>query len=125
MTKTEIAKLWKEAHAAGHAAATGATVTPMVVSQHADVFNDASPVKKQWVVESGVCGFAGIAVKGNSAFGRWAKAQGKARSHYPSGLYISVSDYGQSLTRKEAYAHAFAGVLNGAGVSAYSESRMD
>jgi hypothetical protein len=36
-----------------------------------------------------------------------------------------VRDFNQSLQKKEAYAYAFAKVLNQAGINAHVESRMD
>ena len=38
---------------------------------------------------------------------------------------MSVSQYGQSLEKKEAFANAYAEVLSDAGVRAYVDSRMD
>ena len=53
-----------QAHAAGMAALHAAEPTPMVV-----VGAGAS-----YVVTDGVCGFAWVTCKGNTKFGRWAKA---------------------------------------------------
>lgn len=125
-TGTDFGALWAKAHAAGHAAATAVTPRAMVVSQHADMLDDSSPTVKSWYVSEGACGFAWVVFKGNTPFGRWAKKTGKAHSHYPSGLSYWVGDYGQSMARKEAYAHAFARALRDGGVAdAYSSSRMD
>jgi hypothetical protein len=38
---------------------------------------------------------------------------------------MSVREFGQSLTRKEAYADAFADVLKEVGMRVYVDSRMD
>ena len=77
------------------------------------------------IVDDGACGFAWIAFPGNTAFGRWAKKQGLARSHYPSGLCIWVSEFGQSVERKAAYSGAFAQVLRNAGIDCHAGSRLD
>ena len=45
--------------------------------------------------------------------------------HYYGGWYVSVREFGQSLTRKEAYAEAFAKVLSEVGMRCYVDSRMD
>jgi hypothetical protein len=77
------------------------------------------------IVDDGACGFAWIAFPGNTAFGRWAKKQGLARSHYPSGLCVWVSEFGQSVERKAAYSGAFAQVLRTAGIDCHAVSLLD
>ena len=118
-------KWWDEADAAGKAAVEGAQVVPMVVSQHANMMDDGSPVVKQWYVEDGCCGFAWVQIYGNCAFSRWGKKAGLLSKAYPSGVQYWVSAYNQSMQKKEAYARAFAKVLSGYGVRAYANSRMD
>lgn len=121
-----FAKIVKEADAAGKAAvASMAPIEPMIVAEHDNPLNDASAVKKAWVVPDGPCGFAWIHFAGNSAFGKWAKKAGIARSDYPKGLCVWVGAYNQSIAKKEVYAAAYAGVLNKHGIDAYSMSRMD
>lgn len=119
--------LVERAEAAGHAAAMGSTPTPMVVSEHENMFNDASPVKKAYYVPDGVCGFAWVNVRpGTSRLAKYLKETGKGRTDsYEGGVKVWVSAYGQSMTRKEAYAHAYAAVLSEAGFKAYAGSRMD
>lgn len=121
-----IVELFKKADAAGRTAATTVVPTPMTVVRHANVLDDASPVAQRWVVPDGVCGFAWVTIRpGTSAAARYAKAALGARKGYHGGMEIWVSDYSQSMTRKEAYARAFANVLTAAGVTAYAGSRMD
>jgi hypothetical protein len=103
---------WVEAHEAGMKAAAEVTPTPMVVRGYAPV-------------EGGVCGFAWVKFPGVGKFAAWAKRTGRARKGWPKGLTVWVSEFGQSMTRKEAYARAFAAVLREKGVEAYAESRMD
>lgn len=118
--------LYNSANQAGVAAAEKMVPQAMVVSQHSDVLNDASPVVKQWYVPDGVCGFAWVKVfPGNSPFANWLKKKQLAHKAYSGGVDIWVSAYGQSMQKKEAYAHAFASVLSAAGIKAYPGSRMD
>ena len=125
LTKTEIARIYREAVAAGKAAGNAATPTPMVVRQHASPLDDASPVTRAWHVPEGVCGFAWVTVGGNTQMGRYMRTVKGHGPGYPKGVAYRVGDHGQSLTRKEAHAYAFARVLNDAGITAYVESRMD
>lgn len=114
---TEFEALTAAAHAAGIKAGRECRPIPMVVCTAAGV-----PIE---CVDDGACGFAWIEFPGNTAFGRWAKKQGLARSHYPSGLCIWVSEFGQSIDRKESYAVAYARVLRDGGVKAFAGSRLD
>lgn len=123
--KVDFQAIYNEADTAGRAAAEQHTPTPMVVQQHVDPLDDCSPVQKSWTVPSGVCGFAWIKFKGNTAWARWAKKQDLASKAYPTGMMIWVSQYGQSLELKEKYARAFAEVLRQHGIQAYMGSRMD
>jgi hypothetical protein len=122
-------KLYNEAHTAGVRAAQNCTVTPMIVGTPKTFLGSeldySKPVE---VVADGVCGFAWVNIKpGNSAFANWLKKKGLARTDsYYGGVTIWVSDYNQSMTRKSAYAGAFARVLNENGYTrAYAMSRMD
>ena len=126
-TKTQWAALYKRAHEAGMKAGKEVVPTPMVVQQRANPFDDTSPVVKTYEpVMGGVCGFAWVVVTpGTSSFARWLTKTGKGSKHYYGGTSIWVGEFGQSMTRKEAYAQAFAKVLRDAGIDAYSGSRMD
>lgn len=110
-------QLWEAAHVAGHAAAEACRPVPMRIW--------AEGGGQVWNVPDGVCGFAEVRFPGNTAFGRAMKKAGIARPTGRGGLYVWVSDYGQSLARKEAYARAAAEVLVAGGVKAWAESRMD
>lgn len=103
-------------------AGTEALPAPMTVFE-----SDAqgNPSGRSWHVPEGACGFAWVAFKGNTAWGKWAKDQGIASPAYPKGLQLWVSEFNQSITRKEAYAFAYAQVLNDAGIEAYARSRLD
>lgn len=124
--KLDAATLFATAHNAGNAAVQSATVTPMIVTQCQNPLDDSSKPVRQYFVEDGVCGFASIIVKpANSSFARYLKLHHRAHKSYYGGVSLPVREFNQSLQKKEAYAYAFAQVLNQAGISAYVDSRMD
>ena len=111
-----FALLIEQAHAAGVAAAAACNVRAMVVSGGG----------QSWYVPDGVCGFAWITIHpGNCALAKYVKKYHGARAAYGGGMQIWVSAYNQSMQLKEAYATAYAGVLQAAGHKAYAGSRMD
>jgi hypothetical protein len=122
-------QIYSEAVAAGRAAVEKAQVAPMIVgSEKGFLSGEIDRSKPMYFVEGGPCGFAWVSVKpANSAFANWLKKQGLARpDSYEGGVKIWVSQYGQSLQRKEAYANAMAESLRNAGIArAYAGSRMD
>lgn len=126
-TKTDYARWWEEAVKAGLKAGGATTPIPMVVQQHSNMSDDASPVVKQWHVPDGVCGFAWVNIKpGNSAFANWLKEQRFAKKDsYYGGVTVWISEYNQSYTRKVAHAQAMAQVLTDHGVRTSSNSRLD
>lgn len=133
--KSDLDALFEQAEAAGEQAARECTPEPMHVVERANPLDDSSPIVKQYApVMGGVCGFAWVWVKGNSAIGRAAKKHyanadfaSDVRVHkgYPTGLNIWVSGFGQSMETKEAYARAYCHVLTENGHEAHVESRMD
>lgn len=123
--KMDCAELFAIADFAGTVAAKSCEVAAMVVTERANALDDSSAVKKAWICEGGVCGFAWVKVKGNCAMARWLKKYKGARKGYYGGTELWVRGYGQSMSRKEAYAEAFAEVLRANGVTAYAGSRMD
>jgi len=132
-----------EAEEAGTKAGTASKPIPMLVQQHKNMADDNSPVAKQWVVEGGVCGFAWVNVSlKNEASRKFISELKKAgladpkkdggmssapfqRDSYYKGYSYWVGFGGQSMTRKEAFAHAFAVVLQKYDIMAHSMSRMD
>jgi hypothetical protein len=115
-----VSELYTQAHNAGMAAAKASIPTPMVV-----VNGETREVVD--VVDDGVCGFAWINIKpARGAFVNYLKSiqVGDVDSYY-GGYTIWVSDFNQSMTRKEAYAKAFTKVLESWGITAYFASRMD
>jgi hypothetical protein len=111
--KATMRTLFSAAHAAGSKAAIEVVPEPMRIHGYAPI-------------SEGVCGFAWVTIRpGISPAARYAKATLGARKGYYGGMEIWVRGYGQSMTRKEAYAEAFAAVLREAGVMASAGSRLD
>lgn len=113
-----------EAHAAGAEAAEKCTPTP-VGWRSVDIFDKPLPGSKTEVSNDGLCGFAWVHIKGNTAFGRWAKKAREATAGYPSGLVIRPKLMTQSIERKEAYVKAAAEVLKRHGIDCHTSSRLD
>jgi len=64
--------------------------------------------KQTWVVPDGMCGFAWIQIwPGNCRFANWLRKMRLASNCYDGGVSIWVSEGGQSISKKEAYAEAF------------------
>lgn len=118
--KQDFEAIYTQAHGSGMAAALALTPHPMIVTTQF-----GSSPQKSWFVEDGACGFAWVDFPGNTPFGRWAKKNGKARSQYPKGLCVWVSEFNQSMQKKEAYARAFAQVLRSHSIDCHIGSRMD
>ena len=112
----EFQSIWDLAVSAGRQAGENAMPTPMVVSGYED-----QPVM------DGACGFAWVQVRpGTSAFAKWLKRMDYARKDsYLGGVSIWISDYNQSMARKEAHATAMAKVFRDHGFDANSMSRID
>ncbi len=120
-------RLFESAHEAGLKAGREVGVTPMVVGTPTELFgNEIDWDKSTYHVSDGVCGFAGVVIKpARGKFVSYLKKLGMGYKHYYGGWYVSVREFGQSMTRKEAYAEAFAKVLGEAGMRCYVDSRMD
>ena len=122
------ATVYADAHAKGIAAGNGANPTPMIVgTPTTPLGNDIDYSKDTHYVSDGVCGFAWVNIKpARGKFVKYLKDNhiGRKDSYY-GGYTVWVSDFGQSLARKESYARAFTKVLTDNGLTAYSMSRMD
>lgn len=118
MANSRFPEIVAKAHAAGMEAGKGSKPVPMIVT-------DTRSGHVYEPVMDGVCGFAWVSFAGNTEFGRWAKKSKIASKNYPKGLMVWVGEFNQSMTRKEAYAHAYANVLRAFGIEAYAQSRMD
>ena len=124
----------EKASQAGYAAVETARVVPMVVGQETSLFSGViDETKPTYFVEDGVCGFAWVSVKpenkGNTRLGkqerRALEAVGFRKNDYEKSYQLWISNFNQSMQKKEAYADAYAKVLRGHGIRAYSGSRMD
>ena len=117
----EFAALVEKAQAAGMAAGEAAKCTPMHL-----VGGAPGGEQKHYVVEDGPCGFAWITFfPGNCPLANYLKKRGIAKKAYGGGVSRWVSEFDQSITRKEAFASAYAKVFQEAGHKAYSGSRLD
>ena len=118
--------IYAQANDKGNAAVQMTTVQPMVVQQRENPLNDDSRLLREYFVSDGVCGFASVTVKpANSKFAKYLIANGLGRKGYGGGVCMSIRQFNQSLQKKEAYAYAFASVLNEHGIKAHVDSRMD
>lgn len=117
--------LWAQAMAAGETSCAAVVPRPMVLVEADCLTGVPKPGGQRFFESEGACGFAWIEFAGNKPFGRWAKAAGVARKHYPSGLAHSVRQGGQSVARKEAFAYAAAAVLKAGCVECHVGSRLD
>ena len=119
-------QIYAEARLAGITAGNAAKPIPMTVMACNPITHE--PIAVVDFVSEGVCGFAWISMKYNTPENRkfisWAKKQ-KLISKYSEGFWIWVHEYNQSMTRKEAYACAFAKVLQNHGIKCYASSRID
>lgn len=119
LTKNACEVLYDKAYQAGNAAANAAIPEPMIVQ-------DAQTGYVYAPIMDGVCGFAWVIVRpGNSRFARYLKEERGCRKGYRGGISYYVGGYGQSYTRKVAFAEAFAATLRDAGIDAYAEGRLD
>jgi len=121
-------EIYSEAHSAGLAAGHGCTPTPMVVGQPTTPLgNDIDYEKDTYYVADGVCGFAWVNIKpARGKFVKFLKDNNIGRKDcYYGGYTMWVSEFGQSMHRKENYARAFTSVLRENGLTAYNMSRLD
>lgn len=116
VTVAEVAEM---AHRAGMEAGNRVIPTPMVVV-------NANTEQVVDVVDDGLCGFAWVTIRpARGAFVNYLKAREWGSPGYNGGWEIWVSNFNQSMTRKEAYARAFASVLQNYGINATAGSRLD
>jgi len=119
----QFAAAFTKAVAAGLEAGKAAVPRVMVVQQ----IGAGNTVQQEWHEPEGLCGFAWVKVTpGNSPFANWLKRHDFASKAYGGGVDIWISDFNQSVTRKEAAASALAKVLQmELGIHAYASSRLD
>jgi sugar phosphate isomerase/epimerase len=77
--KVNYENIWAQAQDAGYKAVADlearAGIVPIIVGEPTTPFgSDIDYSKPTYIINDGVCGFAQIRFAGNTAFGRWAKA---------------------------------------------------
>lgn len=134
MNILELQTVCDIADKAGLEAVRALNVEPMIVYQSTSLFsNDVDRSKPIEYVEDGICGFAWVSVKpankGNTRLGKAERADlekmGFFKNDYEKNYQLWISQFNQSLQKKEAYARAFAKVLRQYGFDARVGSRMD
>ena len=124
----------EKAHAAGMKAVSKLNVIPMIVGSETHPFSGVMDMKKQtYFVADGVCGFAWVNVypefKGNTRNGKderkMLEAAGFHKNGYEKTYQLWISDFNQSIQKKETYARAYAEVLRENGFKSYAGSRLD
>lgn len=134
MDYTTFRLICKKAHEAGLAAVEAATIVPMIVGQETSFMSGKiDKTKPTYFIEDGVCGFAWVDVfpthKGNTKLGREERRIleqcGFDKSYDGPKYYKWISDFNQSMQKKEIYARAYAKVLRENGIKAYEGSRLD
>lgn len=122
----DYAEIWKDACVVGNLAGDRKQCVPMVVQQHGNMLDDKTEVVQEWFVADGVCGFAWLQFRGNTAFARWTASVNLGYKAYQGGREIRCHLYNQSMQRKEAWCYAvrdYLKLLHGIEVNVYS--RMD
>ena len=121
MKKTiTVSELLKKAEEAGMKAGLEVSPNPMTLT---DI-----KTGETFDVAEGGCGFAWVNISpARGKFVNYLKKIGKGHKSYRGGwdYWVSSSELGQSITRKEAYATAFANVLKEWGIDAMMMSRLD
>jgi len=129
-TQTAARDIYAEADRAGKLALMACVPDPMIVTP---VDLRGCMIGPSDFIPDGVCGFAWVSIRPASPSGRtdcpfvaWLRKNGIGRyDSYEKAWSIWVNHGNQSMTKKEAYAEAFASVLTAYGISAYAGSRMD
>lgn len=120
--------LWARANQAGLEAGRKVVPETMYAIESNLLTGQPKPGARIYAVPEGPCGFAWVQLKpGTSAFAKWLKANRLAHADsYHGGVSIDAPmEFGQSITRKEAWAGAVARVFNEVGLRAYPMSRLD
>jgi len=124
--KLECARIYKEAHEAGVEATKSVQLPQFIVGQPTTPLGNDIDYRKPTYVLNGLCGFAWVSIfPARGSFVNYLKSKGIGGKAYGGGYEIWISDYGQSVDLKSAYAGAFASVLEKYGIRAYGGSRLD
>jgi len=124
-TKNQCHNIYVEAYEAGLKAGNEVGVQKFIVGDAIGLSDEIDYSKPTYVL-NGLCGFAWVNIKpARGAFVNYLKARGVGSKGYYGGYEIWVSEFGQSVDRKAAFASAFAEVLKKYGIAAYGASRLD
>ena len=129
ITKATAAKIHAEAVAAADAAWEAAVPTPMIVGESTTPFGSTIDYSKPtYFVSEGMCGFGSVTIHpARGAYVLYLKSIGAGRAAYGGGfsVYHHSTKRGQSYTRNEAAARAYAAVCQKYGIKAYGSARLD
>lgn len=118
--------IYDEADKAGREEVEQLYIQPMIVNEHSNMLDDASPIKQSYYVADGVCGFAWVTVKpANSGFAKFLRNVMGCHLAYGGGMQLWIGQYNQSYQKKIAYADKFATILRDHGINAYADGRLD
>ena len=128
LNRQECETIYNEAYEAGLKAGNEAIPAPMIVGEETTPFSGQIDYsKKTYFVSEGPCGFAWVNInpaRGN--FVKYLKEINAGHKSYSGGYDVWVREFNQSITRKEAFAQAFADVLRKYGFDrVYAQSRLD
>ena len=124
--KRECARIYKEAYAAGLKAGKEVGVPKFVVGTPTTPLGNDIDFKQKTYILEGLCGFAWVNISpARGAFVTYLKSINAGHKAYYGGYEFFVHEFGQSITRKEAFARAFATVLRSYGIPASAGSRLD
>lgn len=125
LTKNQCHNIYVEAYEAGLKAGNEVGVPKFIVGDAIGLSNEIDYSKPTFVL-NGLCGFAWVNIKpARGAFVNYLKSRNVGSKGYYGGYEIWVSEFGQSVDRKQAFATAFAEVLRKYGIEAYGASRLD
>lgn len=125
LTKNQCHNIYVEAYEAGLKAGNEVGVPKFIVGDAIGLSNEIDYSKPTFVL-NGLCGFAWVTIKpARGAFVNYLKSRNVGSKGYYGGYEIWVSEFGQSVDRKQAFATAFAEVLRKYGIEAYGASRLD
>lgn len=128
LNRQECETIYQEAYDAGLKAGQEVIPTPMVVGEETSPLSgEIDYSKKTYFVSEGPCGFAWVNInpaRGN--FVKYLKEIGAGHKSYSGGYDVWVREFNQSITRKVAFAEAFADVLRKYGFHrVYACERLD
>lgn len=126
MTIPQCEALYDKANDAGLAAAKEVELPQFLITE-TNAFGEQKENAKQYIM-NGLCGFAWVSIKpANMKFAKWmVQNAGARKDSYAGGVRFPIFGFEQSIDKKAAYAGAFAGVLQDAGMKkVYMDSRLD